>query len=197
MSERYFCRATFASMVRDRRAVSPVISTILMVAIAVILAATISVFVLDIGEDIQNPGPNVAESSGEFIAGSDGDKQVVRITHVAGDTVNVENIEIIVRAPDCDEQVRLVDLPGDGFFSYTLADENIDGNDDFISQGFNADNKGPIYVEENNQWTAGETISFRIAVTECDFRKPEVEQLEVSIIHVESNKILIEEKFST
>lgn len=166
-----------------------------MIAITVILAATISVLVLDVGEDIQNPGPNVAESSGEFIAGSDGDKQVVRITHIAGDTVNVENIEIIVRAPDCNQQVRLVDLPGDGSFSYTLADENLDG-DDFISQGSAADNQGPIYVDEDNQWTAGETISFRITVGECDFREPEVKQLEVSIIHIESNKILIEEKFS-
>lgn len=166
-----------------------------MLAITVILAATISVVVLDVGEDIQNPGPTVAESSGEFIAGSDGDEQVVRITHIAGDTVNVKNIEIIVRAPDCNKQVRLVDLPGDGFYSYTLADENLDG-DDFISQGFNADNQGPIYVDEDNQWTAGETISFRITVGECDFQKPEVEQLEVSIIHIESNKILIEQKFS-
>jgi flagellin-like protein len=57
-------------MVRESRGVSSVISTILMVAIAVIPPATISVFVLDLGEDIQNPGPDIAQSSGEFIAGS-------------------------------------------------------------------------------------------------------------------------------
>lgn len=183
-------------MVWDNRAVSPVITTILMVAIVVILAATTSVFVLGIGESVQDPGPNIAESSGEFVAGGDGDQQVVRITHVAGDTVNVENLEIKVSAPDCNEQVRLVDFPGDGYFSYTLADENIEGNDDFISQGFAAENQGPIYVEEDNQWTAGETVSFRITVGECDFRKPGIERLEVTVIHTESDKILIEERFS-
>jgi flagellin-like protein len=183
-------------VIRDDRAVSPAIATILMVAIAVVLAATTSVFVLDLGESVQDPGPMIGESSGEFIAGGDGDDQVVRITHIAGDTVNVENVEIVVRAPDCNEQVRLVDLPGDGPYDYTLADENIEGNVDFISQWFEADNQGPIYVEEDNQWNPGETISFRINVGTCDFREPDVKHLEVSVVHTGSGKMLIEKEFT-
>lgn len=182
-------------MSQDRRAVSPVIATILILAIVVSLAATLSVFLLDIGESVRNPGPNVAESTGEFVAGADGDQQVVRITHVAGDTVDVKNIEIIVRAPDCNKQARLVDLPGDGFFDYTLADENIEG-DDFISQGFRADNQGPIYADEDDRWTAGETVSFRISKTECNFEDADIKQLDVVIVHTQSNKILIKERFA-
>lgn len=182
---------------RQDRAVAPVISTILLVAVTVILASVIAVFVIGLGEDVENPGPNVGKSSGEFVAGGQGDEQVVRITHVAGDPVNVENIEIIVRAIDCDTEATLVDLPGDGFFSYTLADKNIQGNDDLISQKFSADNVGPIYVEHSDkEWSAGETISFRITVGECDFRTPSVTDLKVSVIHTESNKILITETFS-
>jgi len=180
---------------QGRRAVSPVIATILIRAIVVSLAATLSVFLLDVGDAVRNPGPNVAESTGEFIAGGDADQQVVRTTHSAGDTVDVKNIEIIVRAPDCNKQARLVDLPGDGFFDYTLADANIDG-DDFISQGFRADNRGPIYVDEDDQWTAGETVSFRISKTECNFENPDIDRLDVVIVHTPSNKILIEETFA-
>jgi len=51
----------------DRRGVSPVVSTILVVAIVVILAATISVAVFDTTENINEPAPNIAESSGEFV----------------------------------------------------------------------------------------------------------------------------------
>jgi flagellin-like protein len=183
-------------VVKQERAVSAVISTVLMVAIVVIIAATVSVFVLGFVEDIQDPGPVVADSTGEFVAGSAGDEQVVRITHLAGDTVNIENIEIVVKAPDCGKQARLVDLPGDGYFDYTLSDENIRGDENLISQGFAAENDGPIYVEEDNKWTAGEAISFRIAVGGCDFRKPENSELAVLVIHTQSNKILIEEHFS-
>ncbi|MCU4718898.1 archaellin/type IV pilin N-terminal domain-containing protein [Halapricum hydrolyticum] len=44
-------------MDRRSRAVAPIISTALMVAIVVVLGATISVFVLDIGSDIQSEQP--------------------------------------------------------------------------------------------------------------------------------------------
>jgi flagellin-like protein len=94
------------------RAVSPVISTILMVAVAVILAATISVFVLDIGEDVEEPAPTVSQSSGTLVGGTGNDDQVVRVTHVAGDNVEVEEMEIVVAAPACTpNEARLTNFP--------------------------------------------------------------------------------------
>ncbi|MDB2269390.1 type IV pilin, partial [Halorubrum ezzemoulense] len=53
-------------MKRQDRAVTPVISTILMVAIVVILAATASVFFFDIAGSITEPAPNVSDTAGEF-----------------------------------------------------------------------------------------------------------------------------------
>jgi len=192
-------------MNQQDRAVTPVIAIILMVAVLIVLAAAISVTFLGVTEDINEPAPNVADTTGEFIPGGGGDEQVVRITHTAGDSVGVENIEIIVRAsgPSVDEEVRLIDLPGDGFFTRSLADENIEGNDDFIDQGgthpllgYSGDQV--IVVEDSNVWTASDTIQFSVNSGEADFREGESEadELEVIIVHTPSNAILSEHMFT-
>lgn len=177
-------------------AVSSVLAVILMVGVAVVIAVPVVVLGFGFVEDIPDSNPNVGRSTGEFVAGSSGTDQVVRITHIAGDSIRVENIEILVFARDCNTQARLVDLPGDGYFSYTLSDDNIEGNTDLISQGFDADNQGPIYVEEDPVWDPGETISFRVAVSGCDFRLAENSELEVLIVHTDTGSVLIEETFS-
>jgi len=58
-------------MNRQDRAVTPVISTILMVAIVVILAAVISTFVLGFTENFSDPAPTVGDTTGEFVPGAD------------------------------------------------------------------------------------------------------------------------------
>ncbi|MDZ7745976.1 MAG: archaellin/type IV pilin N-terminal domain-containing protein [Halobacteriales archaeon] len=60
------------------RAVSPVIGTIIIVAIVVVLAATVSIFALGFTDDINQPGPLVTQSSGELVSG--GSDQIVRLT---------------------------------------------------------------------------------------------------------------------
>jgi len=103
-------------MSQQDRAVTPVISTILVVAIVVILAATVSVALLGITEYLTEPAPIVTDTTGEFEAGPGTDTQIVRITHVAGDSIEVENIEIIVRASGPGSKLpvetRIVNLPG-------------------------------------------------------------------------------------
>lgn len=188
-------------MYSQDRAVTPIIATILMLAIVVILSATVSTFTLDITEGINEPAPNVADTTGEFKPGSN--SQTVQITHIAGDSVNVENIEIIVRAsgPGVNEEVRLVDLPGDGFFSGSLDDSNIDGNENLISQGFRSTEI--IVVDDTNVWSAGTTIQFEINANNgpgsADFREspsgPDADRLEVVIVHTPSNSIISEHTF--
>ena len=189
------------------RAVSPVISVILMVAIAVILTATISVFVLGFTEDLNDPAPVVGQTSGEFVPGAD--EQEVLITHVAGDNVPVENIDIVVRAtgPGVDSETRLVNLPAEGS---DINSVNIEGDTGIISQGYGE--SGPSdpnqviiedYPTDNNMWDAGETIQFEINVGGADFREPpnrtgpEADELEVAVVYTdtESSAILFEETF--
>jgi flagellin-like protein len=187
-------------MYKQNRAATPVIATILMVAIVVVLAATISVFFLGVTEDVNEPAPNVADTTGEFEPGAD--KQVVRIIHIAGDSVPVEEIEIIIRASgpgdDLPLEARLVDLPSDGFGT-KIDDTNIEG-DDFLDQGTDTDDQ-IIVEEDSNIWETSDTIQFVIAV-DADFRDSpvnsdnEADTLEVIIIHTPSDTIISEHEFT-
>ena len=186
------------------RAVSPIISVILMVAITIILAATISTLVLGFTDDLNEPAPNVAETTGEFTVaeGVAGDEQTVQITHVAGDSVDVEEIEIVVRASgsSLNTEARLFNLPSDGIFTRSIDSSNIQGNKNLIDKG--PEKARLIVVEDSNEWSAGETIEFRVAVGEADFREPPVgsnpnaDKLEVTIVHTPSNAIIFEKTFT-
>ena len=187
------------------RAVSPTISVILMVAIAVILTATISIFVLGFTEDLNDTAPVVGQTSGEFVPGAD--EQEVLITHVAGDSVAVENMEIVVRAtgPDVDSETRLVNLPAEGS---DIDSVNIEGDTGIISEG--PGESGPSdpnqviiedYPTDDDLWDAGETIQFEINVGGADFREspngPVADELEVTIVYTDtdSTAILFEDTF--
>ena len=78
----------------DERAVSPVIGVILMVAITVILAAVIGTFVLGLGDSLGDSQPTAQLS----ISGDDGTEKVITIEHTGGDTINAENIDIVIRS---------------------------------------------------------------------------------------------------
>jgi len=170
-----------------------------MVAIVVILAATVSVFLLGSIEDISQSGPNVADKTGDFVINEDyyRDNQFVRITHSGGEAVAVEELEIVVRAtgPSLDTSARLVDLPVD---DTTVDSKNIEGNTDLIDKGLATQT---IQEDDSNVWSAGRTIEFRINTGEADFRidenntGPEADTLEVIIVHTPSGTIISQNTF--
>jgi FlaG/FlaF family flagellin (archaellin) len=170
-----------------------------MVAIVVILAATTSVYVLDLTGDLNDPAPNVAQTSSKFIPGED--EQKVRVTHVAGDEINVENIEIVVRAsgPGVDAEARLVNLPSD---DTTLDGQNLKDPDGLISESGDPRVVVEDVPADDNVWDAGETIIFAINVGGADFREPpegdnpNADKLEVVIVHTPSNAIIVRKTFT-
>lgn len=174
-------------MALSSRAVSPVISNILMVAIVVILAATISVFAFGFTDDAGRSGPVVGQSSGELVTqdGYDGGK--VNITHLAGDTLSASDLEIAVDAQDaCGKSGRLVNLPASGGDPVPTS-EYVRG-DDVFDNSYNSVG-GPI-GQAGGQWQAGETATFRIAKTEC--RLNAGDEITVSVVHTPTNSIVIE-----
>lgn len=188
---------------KSDRAVAPVIGHILLVAVVVIIASTVAIYGFGFADDMPKLAPNVAQTSGEFIPGAD--DQEVRVTHLGGDSVRVENIEIIVRAsgPDLNTKERLVNLPADGS---DIDDDNLQEDNGIISKGYG--DSGPAdpnqviieeYPTDDNNWDVSETIQFEINVGGADFRDPpngpDADQLEVTIIHTESNAILFEKVF--
>jgi FlaG/FlaF family flagellin (archaellin) len=81
----------------DDDAVAPIIAVILVVAVVVILAATLSIFVLQISEQVSDPAPTASfyfESSNfdDGVAKND----TVRITHAGGDNLERSRLEIVI-----------------------------------------------------------------------------------------------------
>ena len=74
-----------------KRAVSPVIGVILMVAITVILAAVIGTFVLGLGDQVQQTSPNAQWDWSE-----DSSTQVLSVTHEGGDSIDQNTITFSV-----------------------------------------------------------------------------------------------------
>jgi len=182
------------------RAVAPVISTILLVAIAVILAATISVFVLGFGEEVEETAPVVGQSSGEFVGDISGSNdQIVRIRHVAGDSIDVSNMEIVVST--CGKTTRITNLPATRYTpTYIPFDENrnFEGDQDLISEGQPGQswNAGVLHEDTDNTFKADAEFEFRInnAPNGCDLSPGD--RVTVRVIHVPTNAVVIEQELT-
>ena len=77
----------------DDRAVSPVIGVILMVAITVILAAVIGTFVLGLGDSLGDNQP-----SAQLSISVDETDNNVTIEHNGGDSINLDNLDVVARS---------------------------------------------------------------------------------------------------
>lgn len=175
-----------------------VVGVVLLVALVTIMGAVVGVYAFDIADDLQEPAPNVAQSTGEFVPEQSGtntqDNQFVRITHEGGTSVAVEDIEIIIRAdgPDADlpKEARLVDLPGSSLGENNRGDNLIDNR---------SARSRTIVADDSNTWSASDTIQFRVKTGEADFRAqpngPEADELEVIIVHTPSRSVLYDEVF--
>jgi flagellin-like protein len=175
------------------RGSSSVVGVVLMVGVVVILAAVVSVTVLSFTSDLRQPGPTVAQSSGQLIADQPGsDDQIVRLTHEAGDPIPVDEIEIVAHA--CGLRGRLVNLPAsDGdpqpTGNYVQGDDLFDNSANSVS--------GPIGENDkvvDGRWTAGETAEFRIANGACSLDTGDTAVIRV--VYTPTNSIVIEEELT-
>jgi len=181
---------------RDTRAVSSVISTILLVAVVVVLAAVVSVFALDFGAAVDETAPVVSQSSGEFVPQERFNGGVVLITHVAGETVAVSSLEISVRA-ECDggrRQGRIVNLPA--VPGNKINSDNIEGDDIFDGQALRTIDNNVDEVDDGgalltDQYAAGDIIMFRLAGGECQLS--DGSEVSVRIVHTPSEAVIIEQ----
>lgn len=126
-----------SQVVRDETAVSPVIGTILLVAITVILATIIGVFAVGLGEQAQTDVPNV-DFDYDY---DDSAPPDVTITHERGQEIDAGQLEVQGASPtggwgasevesgvswtgEVDtgaEEVRVVWRDDDGRTSHTIA----------------------------------------------------------------------------
>ncbi|QSG10571.1 Pilin/Flagellin, FlaG/FlaF family [Halapricum desulfuricans] len=183
------------------RAVAPVVSTILLVAIAVILAATVSMFVFDFGEEVEETAPVVGQSSGDFDAFDSGsDEQIVTVRHVAGDDIPVEEMEVAVSATCTDgtKRGRLVDLPVDGQYGHAIGDNNIEGADIFSQKPEYFAESWDLGTLNGESFTAGDKIEFRIKKSDDSVgcTVPQDGTVTVRVIHIPTNAVVIEQELT-
>lgn len=183
----------------DDRGLTPVIGVVLLVAVTLLLAATVSATVLGATADLTEPAPTVAQASGEFDRYASGGgrytEQVIRITHLAGDTLTVSNLELAVDATDaCGRSGRLVNLPVPGDDPRPAA-RYVRGDDIFDNSANSVE--GPIGTGDvdDGEWSAGETAQFRLATSAC--RLGPGETVTVRVVHTPTNAVLIDQSVGT
>ncbi|MBO4249350.1 type IV pilin [Halomicrobium sp. IBSBa] len=176
---------------RSDRAVSPVVANVLLVAVVVILAATVSVFALGFAEETTKPGPVVGQSSGTLEANTVGDGNgIVRLTHVAGDRIPVPEMEVAVDATDaCGKKGRLVNLPVDRYSGKAIGPGNIEGDDIFDERSYNSGGTPDENAIHGSEYTASDQIAFRIPDTDCTIE--EGEEITVRVVHTPTASVPI------
>jgi len=179
------------------RAASPVVGVVVLVAMVLIVAATVGWAGLGFSEQLREPAPNVAESTGNLETQVGANDGIVRITHVAGESVNVENIEIVVDATSaCGKRERLINLPEKGTYSGRFDDSNVESewiNNSMIDGGFNA-NLGVLDSRTSNTFDAGSSFEFRITGGKCQLEPGDT--ITVRVIHTLSESVVIEKELT-
>ncbi|MBX0294808.1 type IV pilin N-terminal domain-containing protein [Haloarcula nitratireducens] len=181
----------------DQRAVSSIVAVVLLLGLTVAIAGSVSALALGYADEMTAPTPTVAHSSGEYETYSTGGgrytEQVVRVTHLGGETLRVRDLEIVLDASDaCGKTGRLVNLPADGD-DLRPTDEFVRGTDIF-DNSYDAV-EGPIGtgdVDDDGEWTAGETAQFRVSTGECSLDGGD--SLVVRVVHAPTNGVVIEER---
>lgn len=181
-------------MVERSRAASSVVATILLAAVVVILGATVTLFTLGVADQLRDPAPFVGESTGELVEQDGFDGGLVRIEHVAGDDVAVQEMEVAIDATDaCGRRERLIDLPETGtagrFSDGNVATGSIDSS---IVSGDNRNDLGVLDSRTSNTFDAGSFLAFRLEAGECPLS--DGDRLVVRVVHAPSNSVIVREK---
>lgn len=120
------------------RAVSSVVGTVLLAAIAVLAATTVGV--------VANVDPGPVTPTAKLSVSADADADRIALTHVSGDTLAVSDLSLTVTV-DGEKLDRQPPVPF------------------FAARGFESGPTGPFNVASEGEWAAGETATFRLAST--------------------------------
>jgi|AntRauTorcE11897_2_1112592.scaffolds.fasta_scaffold02029_2 flagellin-like protein len=170
------------------RGVSSVVSTVLMVGIVVLIAIPAGIYAFQVADPGSDPAPQVHRTNASMTAGADVTEQTINVTHGGGDTIDMENVEVVVRLEDAGDQARIVNLPTS---SKNLSSSNIAG-DDIVSESYTVAGTPLSTDGENGEWSVDETVSFQLDTTSLSTG----ETVTVTFVHTETNSVLGKETFT-
>lgn len=161
---------------------SPVIGTILMVAITVILAGVIGASVLGLQERTKEPGSVAgATTDGSLDAevGFPGGTAVVaKITHISGDRVSAEDMRIHVNAPGGSAQID----PEGGCGNLDCSGMSIRDPDNVLKPTYNSEHEIPP------EFAGGRTIKLAMDKANADLNKGD--EVTVSVVDKDSDRVM-------
>ncbi|WP_435076410.1 type IV pilin [Halococcus sp. AFM35] len=125
----------------SRRAVSPVIGVVLIVAVTVVLAAVVGAFVVGVGDAGNAPEAAITAKFGNEYPNQ------INLTHHSGDPLDVTKLTVRIFV-DGEPLKHQPDVPF------------------FAGKGFKSETSGPFNSNTaDKSWTAGETASLTVAST--------------------------------
>ena len=133
------------SLEAPTRAFAPHVGTVVLLAITVLLAATVAVG-LGLGLGLAGNGLLESGPDAAFDLEADADRSELTLEHRGGDPINVEDLELRI-AVDGDDLAHQPPVPFVG------------------AEGFRGAPSGPFNPETDSEWRAGETGSLRVAGT--------------------------------
>lgn len=181
----------------ELRGVSPVVAVILLVAITVVLAGTIFVFVNGAAEGLRQPAPQVAQSNAEFLPQSGFVGGIVRVTHQGGDPVPVADIRILIDTSDVadckTDRAEILNLPStrSGLSNLGYGEENLAAGDDSpISEGGSRAewSAGALHANTGPNFIVGDSFEFRLTSSDCPVAAGET--VRVTVVHEPSEQVI-------
>ncbi|WP_435359247.1 type IV pilin [Haloarchaeobius sp. DFWS5] len=121
----------WGSRTGESRGISSVISTVLMVAVVLIMAVSVGVFVFDIDDALKEPSPS-AVFEFEY---TDATSDTLNVSHQGGDTVDGDNVYVVVTGATVNGGTS-----ADGRYRWT--DPPLNGDEDITASSTAVGNPG-------------------------------------------------------
>jgi FlaG/FlaF family flagellin (archaellin) len=175
-----------------RRGVSPVVGTVLSVALVAVLATGVLAAGTAI-EELDEPPPAVVTDGSTLTAacvGCSSRDQVVQLRHVSGGTVEMSDVAVVVSVPAHDTRGRLVGLPLETNClrdSHVELDDLFDGRCGRVGGALTA-----VGSNDDGVWRAGETLSVRLK--KSTVRLDPGEEVVVEVVHTPSGSPVTTER---
>ena len=155
------------------RGVSSVVSTVLLIAVVLIVAVTAGNYALQFAGATQDPSPQF-HASMEPIAASDG---MLVVSKNGGDEVDMDELEILIRNQNDGTRVRLVNLSATTFDS-----SNLEGDGSMV----NGSSASGELVVSGGDGTVSADDSIAIELLNADSG----DRITVQIVHVPTDSII-------
>ncbi|MFC7194564.1 hypothetical protein ACFQL4_07695 [Halosimplex aquaticum] len=156
--------------------------------LTVLMIAVTGGLLMQTSDSLSDGGP-ILSTNADPIRADGGDAQWIRIRHKSGDTVDVADLDLVVKLPDHDKRARLHGLP-----TRRLTQDDYSGNHIFTRGRGGIDGVAAARNGSGATFEAGGEIAVRIEERRVDLQVGQT--VEVTIRHTESETVVSRERLT-